>query len=55
MDGDLFKLQHMLGHKTLEMVNRYVKMFAYDVKDNFESYNPLEKLIRKNQYINMKR
>ena len=42
--GDVFRLQKMLGHSTLEMTRRYVNLFSEDLKENFESFNPLDRL-----------
>jgi integrase/recombinase XerD len=41
--GDVFRLQKMLGHKTLEMTRRYVNLFGEDLKIGFDSYNPLDR------------
>lgn len=46
--GDVFRLQKMLGHRTLEMTRKYVNMFGDDLKENFETYNPLDR-IKKSQ------
>ena len=46
--GDVFRLQKILGHSTLEMTRRYVNMFGEDLKENFETYNPLDR-IKKSQ------
>ena len=42
--GDVFRLQKLLGHSTLEMTRRYVNMFSEDLKQGFEDYNPLDRL-----------
>jgi len=40
--GDIFRLQKLLGHSSLEMVRKYVNMFADDLRRDFDSFNPLE-------------
>jgi integrase/recombinase XerD len=42
--GDVFRLQKLLGHSTLEMTRRYVTLFSEDLKENLEAYNPLDRL-----------
>ena len=46
--GDVFKLQKMLGHSTLDMSREYVEMFNDDLKKGFDDINPLDQLARKN-------
>lgn len=46
--GNVFKLQKILGHKTLEMTRRYVSMFDEDLKDDYDTYSPLDTLKKKN-------
>lgn len=46
--GDVFRLQKLLGHSTLEMTRRYVNMFSEDLKQGFEEYNPLDRLKKNN-------
>lgn len=46
-DGNMVKLQKMLGHSTLEMTRRYVRLFGEDLKEDFEKVNPLDTMKRK--------
>ena len=41
---DLFSLQSVLGHTTLDMVRHYVNLFSKDVYENHRKFSPLEKL-----------
>lgn len=43
-NGDVFRLQKILGHKSLEMTRRYVNLFSDDLKKDFERYCPLERI-----------
>lgn len=40
--GDVFRLQKILGHKSLDMVREYVNMYSEDLKDNYGKLNPLD-------------
>jgi integrase/recombinase XerD len=42
--GDIFRLQKLLGHSSIEMVREYVEMFNTDLKDGYDKFNPLEQL-----------
>ena len=42
--ADLFTLQRILGHKTIDMVRRYVNMFGNDVKEAHGRFSPVENL-----------
>jgi integrase/recombinase XerD len=42
--GDMFRLQKILGHSSLDMVKEYVTMFADDLKLGFVEFNPLDNL-----------
>ena len=46
--GDIFKLQRLLDHSTLEMTKRYVKMFSEDLKENYETFCPLDVIKKRN-------
>ena len=39
--GDVFRLQKVLGHKTLEMTRRYVNLFQDDLKKDYEKFSCL--------------
>lgn len=45
--GDVFRLQKMLGHSSLEMTRRYVNMFTSDLAEGFDDVNPLDRMRRK--------
>lgn len=46
-NGNMFALQKILGHATLEMTRRYVKLFGEELKEDFEKFNPLD-VMKKN-------
>ncbi len=45
--ADLFSLQRILGHKSLDMVRVYVNMFSDDVAEAHAKFSPIEGLIRR--------
>lgn len=51
--GDIFRLQKILGHSSLDMVKNYVNMFSADLKDNFEGYNPINNFYSKKSRLNL--
>ncbi len=42
--ADVFSLQKVLGHTSLEMVRNYVNLFSTDVYDAHKRFSPVEKL-----------
>jgi integrase/recombinase XerD len=42
--ADVFSLQKVLGHTSLEMVRNYVNLFSSDVFDNHKRFSPVERL-----------
>lgn len=43
--GDIFSLQQILGHTSLEMVRRYSHLASAYVIQNAKRYSPLDKLV----------
>lgn len=52
--GDIFRLQKVLGHSSLEIVKEYVNMFNDDLKQDFDHFNPLEQMTANNVNIKMR-
>ena len=44
--GNMFVLQRVLGHSTLEMTKKYVRLFSEDMKLNYDRYSPLDTINR---------
>jgi len=42
--GDVFRLQKILGHRSIEIFKEYVNMFTNDLKKDFDNFNPLENI-----------
>lgn len=42
--GDVFRLQKILSHSTMDMVKIYVDMFTDDLQQDFNKFNPLEQM-----------
>jgi integrase/recombinase XerD len=42
--GDIFTLQRILGHSTLDMVRHYVELFSTDIQDQHQKYSPVENM-----------
>lgn len=45
-NGNMFSLQHILGHSTLDMTRRYVKLFSEDIKEDYDRFSPLDSIKR---------
>lgn len=48
-NGNLFQLQKILGHSTLDMTKRYARLFGEDLKEDFDKFNPLDTINRKSK------
>lgn len=57
--GDIFRLQKILGHSSLDVVKEYVNMFNADLQNQFDTFNPLDRLVsetpNKENRLNMKK
>jgi integrase/recombinase XerD len=49
--GDSFRLQKILGHKSMRMVRQYVNMYDDDLKKDFNNFNPLEEFNDNGKYV----
>lgn len=45
-NGNMFALQKILGHSSLDMTRKYVRLFSEDIKEDFDKFNPLDNLKR---------
>lgn len=45
-NGNMFALQKILGHSSLDMTRKYVKMFSEDIKEDFDKFSPLDSIKR---------
>ena len=46
--GDVFRLQKLMGHGDISTTRIYVDLFADDIKENYEKFNPLDVIVNKN-------
>ncbi len=44
--GDIFRLQKILGHSSIDIVKEYVNMFSNDLQVGFSDFNPLDTLAK---------
>lgn len=48
--GDIFTLQELLTHSTLEMSKHYANTYCKDLSKNFQTTNPLERFNQEHIY-----
>lgn len=53
--GDIFRLQKILGHSSMDIVKNYVEMFTEDLQKDFNEFNPLEQMVEHKAHIKMSR
>lgn len=52
--GDIFRLQKILGHASIDMVKEYVNIFSRDLYKDFDRFNPLDQIIQRKEYIRVR-
>lgn len=52
--GDIFRLQKILGHSSMDIVKNYVNIFTNDLQQDFNTFNPLENLQVNKKHISIK-
>ena len=52
-NGNMFALQKILGHSTLDMTRKYVRLFADDIKEDFDKYSPLDTIKKSSRRTQM--
>jgi integrase/recombinase XerD len=45
-NGNMFALQKILGHSSLDMTRKYVRLFSEDIKEDFDKFSPLDTIKR---------
>lgn len=45
-NGNVFILQRILGHATLEMTKKYVNLYGEDLREEYSIYNPLDTMFK---------
>jgi integrase/recombinase XerD len=41
-NGNMFALQKILGHSSLDMTRKYVKLYGEDLKEDYDKFSPLD-------------
>ena len=52
-NGDIFRLQKILGHSDLTVTKEYVALFRQDLQMDFEKFNPLDRISKNKNVIRM--
>jgi len=51
---DAFKLQKLMGHRSIKTTQKYVNLVIGDLQDDYEKYNPLDNFIKENSKEHIK-
>ena len=54
-NGDVFRLQQLLGHSKIDTTRRYVTLDIEDLKVDYDSFNILDNFATKNERIKLKK
>jgi integrase/recombinase XerD len=52
-NGNMFVLQKVLGHSSLEMTRKYVRLFSEDIKNDYDSFSPLDTIKQQNSRVHI--
>lgn len=52
-NGNQFVLQQVMGHASTEMTRKYVKLFAEDIKEDYDKFSPLDTIKRASKRTKM--
>ncbi len=52
--GDVFRLQKILGHSSMEIVKKYVNIYGADLTKDFEKFNILDRFEKPKKAIKMR-
>lgn len=52
--GDVFRLQKILGHSSMDIVRKYVNIYGKDLQKDFDRFNVLDRLSDNKDYIKMR-
>lgn len=52
--GDIFRLQKILGHSSMDIVREYVNLFSSDLQKDFDRFNPLDQIACYGSHIKMR-
>ena len=48
-DGNIFKLQKVLGHAGISMTRKYVRLYDADLKEDYDQFSPLDNIKKAKQ------